>query len=568
MIFNSFKIKQKIFNPKIIDFIIILLIICGVIVINLRMIRDGLNGMTDMQWHIMWLQHFYKQLLEGIWYPRWLAGTNYGYGSPTFVFYPPFVYYLGSLFRKIGIDIQNTLIILYSLALFLSGFSCYLFCQNRYGKLPGIIGAFAYMTAPYVAYNLYWVSSLSVAFAIALIPLCWWLTDKALEFPKWKIGISIFWMLLALTHLPTLLLCGIVWVFYILFLLPNYSWKTILSIIFFAAIGLATSAFFLLPAILEQKYIDIASMKGVIGNIENGIFGLGLPFIPSRLDFQVSHILFHQSLVILLFGAINLIFLRSHQDIWRSSSFWLIFLLCLFLMMSSPSLPIWQASSILQKVQAPWRLFSIFSFGGAVLIASTTVVIDRLKLKFKFFLYLTLTIILMFNFSYSYKLSRKFPTFNNPGRANLAHLKSAKIALENPYSETLIDVGEYRPNINQSQPSPPPIIGQPKVSIIHGQADIEIKQWQSYHRIFEANITQQATIKIRTYYYPAWQLYVDNNPYSIKQDEDGMIAFDLEEGQYTIELKYQKTKSFIAGIAISLCSVIILIGYSYFKIIK
>ncbi len=127
------------FNSKIINFIVILLIICGVIVINLRMIRDGLNGMTDMQWHIMWLQHFYKQLLEGIWYPRWLAGTNYGYGSPTFVFYPPFVYYLGSLFRRIGIDIQNTLIILYSLALFLSGFSCYLFCQNRYGKLPGII---------------------------------------------------------------------------------------------------------------------------------------------------------------------------------------------------------------------------------------------------------------------------------------------------------------------------------------------------------------------------------------------------------------------------------------------
>ncbi|MDJ0636402.1 MAG: hypothetical protein QNJ34_24710 [Xenococcaceae cyanobacterium MO_188.B29] len=79
------------------EIIIVILLVLATIIINSRMIRDGLNGMTDMRWHITWLQHFSKQLAEGILYPRWLAGTNYGYGSPTFVFYPPLVYYLGSL---------------------------------------------------------------------------------------------------------------------------------------------------------------------------------------------------------------------------------------------------------------------------------------------------------------------------------------------------------------------------------------------------------------------------------------------------------------------------------------
>ncbi|MDJ0532506.1 MAG: hypothetical protein QNJ70_08415 [Xenococcaceae cyanobacterium MO_207.B15] len=533
-------------------------------IINLRMIRDGLNGMVDMRWHITWLQHFYKQFLEGIWYPRWLAGTNYGYGSPTFVFYPPLVYYLGSLLRLRDLGIENTLIILYSLALFLSGFNCYLFCQNRYGKIPGLLGAFAYMSAPYIAYNLYWVSSLSVAFAIAWIPLCWWLTDKSLAFPQWQIGITIFWLVLALTHLPTLLLCGIVWSFYILFLLTNYSWKKIVSIIFFAGIGLGTASFFLLPAILEQKYVDIASMKGVIGDIKNAIFGIGLPFIPSKLDFQVSHILFHQSLVILIFAAINFLFLRSQKNVWRSSIFWLLFSAALFLMMSSVSLPIWEASSILQKIQAPWRLFSVFSFGGAALLASTTVGIYRLRFRAKLLLSLIIIVVLVFNLSYGYKLSRKFPTFNNPGKANLQHLESSRIALEDPYSEKLLDVGEYRPAINPGQPSPPPIIGQAKISLISGQADIKIERWQSYQRDFNINVTQEATIKIRTYYYPAWHLYVNNQPYDIEQYEDGTIAFNLNPGNYNVNLRYQKTQAFIWGILISFFSLIVLIVSSLF----
>jgi hypothetical protein len=34
---------------------------------------------------LTWLRHFYAQRGEGIWYPRWIAGTNSGYRSPTFV---------------------------------------------------------------------------------------------------------------------------------------------------------------------------------------------------------------------------------------------------------------------------------------------------------------------------------------------------------------------------------------------------------------------------------------------------------------------------------------------------
>ena len=554
--------KQKQLLPSyLVEIIIVILLVLATVVINLRMIRDGLNGMIDMRWHITWLQHFSKQLAEGIWYPRWLAGTNYGYGSPTFVFYPPLVYYLGSLIKFSGLDIEDTLIILYSLSLFLAGLNFYIFGRHHWGVIASFIGALTYMTAPYLAYNLYWISSLSVAYAIAWIPLGWLLTDLALAKPKWKIALALFWALFALTHLPNLLLCGIVWLFYTLFFLFSYSWKNVFITIIFAGLGLGLASFFLIPAIVEQPLVNIASMQNVIGDITNGIFGVGLPFIPKKLDFQVSHIFAHQSLVILVLTAVVLIYSRRDKTTFSESKKWILFILALAMMMSSLSTPIWQASSILQKVQAPWRLFSLYAFGSAALCGVVVNQIIRLKLSIKIFLSLIIVVILLVNASYGYKLSRKFPTFRNPGKANLEHLELSRLALEEPFTDKLLDVGEYRPVIKQGITSADPILGQPKLTVIKGKAKIELYQWKSYQRNFKIVAEELSNIRVRTYYYPAWHLYVNSKPYPIDIFDNGTISFTVEPGNYSVQLVYQKTLAFTWGIIISILSSLIVFIY-------
>jgi hypothetical protein len=555
-------LKQKqLLPPYLVETIIVLLLVLATLVINLKMIRDGLNGMTDMRWHITWLQHFSQQLAEGIWYPRWLAGTNYGYGSPTFVFYPPLVYYLGALIKFSGLKIENTLITLYSLSIFLAGFNFYLFGRHRWGVIASFIGALAYMTAPYLAYNLSWVASLSVAYAIAWIPLGWWLTDLSLAKPKWKIAIAIFWAIFALTHLPNLLLCGIVWLFYTLFFLFSHSWKNVVTTILFAGLGLGLASFFLIPAIVEQPIVNIASMKNVIGDITNGIFGAGLPFIPKKLDFQVSHIFAHQSLVILVLSAIVFFYGRQDCKTASESKRWILFTLTLALMMSSLSVPIWQASTTLQKVQAPWRLFSLYSFGSAALCGLVVSKIIRLKLPLKIFLSLIIAAILLVNASYGYQLSRKFPTFRNPGKANLGHLEPSRLALEEPFTEQLIDVGEYRPLVKQGISSADPILGQPKLAVVEGKAKIELYQWKSYQRNFKVVAEKPSTIRVRTYYYPAWHLYVNSKSYPIEIFDDGTILFAVQPGHYSVQLVYQKTLAFTVGIIASMFSILIVFIY-------
>ncbi|OKH22034.1 hypothetical protein NIES593_13955 [Hydrococcus rivularis NIES-593] len=132
---------------------ILLLLALATAIVNWKMIRDGINGMADLKWHIPWLQHFSKQLAEGIWYPRWLAGTNYGYGSPTFVFYAPLVYYIGSLLKFSGFNTENTIIALFSLAIFLSGLNCYYYRRfEAIAKEPSTIRIQTYY---YPAWHLY-----------------------------------------------------------------------------------------------------------------------------------------------------------------------------------------------------------------------------------------------------------------------------------------------------------------------------------------------------------------------------------------------------------------------------
>ena len=152
----SLKFNKRIIFAYFIDTLIIFLLALMAIILNQRMIRNGIIfESNDIKYHITWLQYFSQQISEGIWYPRWLAGDNYGYGSPTFVFYPPLVFYLGSIFKLIGLDIEQTIIFLFTLAIFLLGFSFYFYGFRRWGKIASVVGALFYMTTPYITFNIY-----------------------------------------------------------------------------------------------------------------------------------------------------------------------------------------------------------------------------------------------------------------------------------------------------------------------------------------------------------------------------------------------------------------------------
>lgn len=553
--------KQKKLTSLYIDIILIGFLICTTIVLNLVMIRDGLNGMTDMKWHITWLQHFYQELTEGIWYPRWLAGTNYGYGSPTFVFYPPLVYYLGSLFKLIGLSTENTVILLFSLALFLSGFNFYLLGFKTWGRLPSFLGALFYMSTPYLAFDIYYRGGLASIFVQAWIPLLLLATQRSLAKIEFSITLAIVWGLIALTHTPSLLLCSIVWFLYIIFLLPKNNWKNIVNLLLVTVLGWGMASLYLIPAIVERSFVNISILKDVLGGYQEALIGTSLPLFP--LDFNnllnIPYIFVHQFLAIIIFAAISIFWIEKNNFFKSDIFLWLVIAIILSFLMSGLSKVIWESSPFLQMVQFPWRFMQFFSVIGAILCALVIKNITKTKLTIRLLILLFIFLFILANFRYGYKLSRQFITINYSGKGKTEHLNYIKTALNTPYQDNLIDVPEYRPLLDKFALYPPqPLVEQPKFSVLNGQAFIKLKKWHSYLREFSVEANTTSTIRIRTYYYPAWHLYINNNLSDLVMHKDGTIIFKIEPGTYKIKLVYQMTRAFFIGIILTIISFIIL----------
>ena len=543
---NSFDISpspsncQFSLSPYLLDAGIIILLVFVAVVLNWRMIRNGvIFGSTDLWIHLNWLQHFSKQIFEGIWYPRWLAGTNYGYGSPTFVFYPPLVYYVGSVLKIIGLNANQTIVFLYWLASFGSGLNFFIYGREVWGKIAALTGALAYMTAPYIAFDSYYRGALAETFSLAWIPLGLWLTNKAiLQQKRGIVGLTIFFAILALTHVPNLLIFTIIWLFYTLSFLFKQSWKSVVTTIASSLIGFGLVSFYLLPALLEQSLVSVNKMRQVSGGFKANLLLGGLDHMNSVADRFVEPLFLIQLLVIFVIVTVCIACFYGHNNSKISEVLTgIIFMMILGFMMTYPSVRIWDSSRILQMIQFPWRIMGFFSLGVAIICAIAISGISQIKLRKQVIVILTIIGIILGNGFGYYIVSKLLPGFNNPDdvtsiiiqnpelmprktKSMVELFDKVKKALYDPFTDKLIDVFEYRPLLKNGLSAPDPVIGEPQVSVVSGKAEIQIQQWGSYERKFNVTAEEVSDLRVRTYYYPAWHLYVDKKYYPLEISDD------------------------------------------------
>lgn len=571
--------------PYFFDAIAVVIFLLATMVINLQMIRYGLNGIGDVRWHITWIQHFSAQFQEGILYPRWLAGTNFGYGSPTFIFYPPFVYYVGSILKLVGFNTQQVMTLVFSLPIFLSGVNFYLYGRNKWGRLAGLVGAIFYQLSPYLIISIVRNGALSMAWAIAWIPLGLYLTDKSLINRRYTIGLAFFSTIVALTHTPSLLIFAIAWLIYLLLQLRKQPWQNVLITFIAVVLGLGMASIYLLPAIFEQKYININYQLGSKGGFIT--FNLAELLTDKNSWFAILR---KNMLAIIVLSLIYAWFNRKETKKLTTILGWVIFILIVVFMFTNLSEFIWLSSNTLQKIQRSTRISGLFFFGGAAIISLIVKLIIDLQWKIKPFLVVIILSIFAVNFQYDYTLSKQYPGLNQPTKGKVFIKEWMEIALFEPYSDKLVDVPEYRPLLpNESfnvevregyvansegiwVPQirggkaffPVPQLNEPKMSVLEGNANIEIKKWASHTREFNINVNEPSTLRIRTYYYPAWHLEMNNQSHDINILDDGTIGFNLTPGNYQGKLTYQLTPAFKLGL---LCSILSLIAtiLLYFK---
>lgn len=346
-----------------------------------------------------------KMLASGVFPVRWVPDLGYGYGYPIFNFYAPLAYYVGGIFMLLGFDALWATKMMMALGIILSGVFMYLLAREFFGKLGGLISGLFYIYAPYHAVDIYARGDVAEFWAYAFIPLVFLGIYKK-NIPLGAIGFAG----LILSHNLTAMMVTPFLIIAILlncYIAPKGKKLLIacrLSLIVF--LGLALSAFYWIPALLEMKYTNVMSQIGggadfrdhfvCIPQLWDSLWGFGgsVQGCIDGLSFKIGklHILASLAAIIL---TVFLNRIKSKHGIVIVLSF-LGFLLSIFFMLDV-SKSVWEAVPAMEFFQYPWRFLLLASFFSSLLAGSLVNIETYLKVKPYIAASLLLIFLLFFN---------------------------------------------------------------------------------------------------------------------------------------------------------------------------
>ena len=302
----------------------------------------------------VWVDQFAHELGKGALYPRWLAQSHAGLGSPVFYYYPPLAFYLASPFVWAGLSVYGAILAMFFVAYSASGASMYWWLKDRSSR-PAL-GAILYLAAPYHAFNFYFRGNMAEFLATAIIPVVMVGLAHIVDGKRsglWTASFGYAAMILA--HLPLALLSS-------LFLFGPYAVlqarRDVGMLTRQAAAlgaGVVLAAGYLVPALVLAPYRDTASLW-VLTTLRPSSWSI---WYPSFADFNAMR----DVLIIAGVLAIPLVVI-----LFRARSGWAAFgLLCIALAIGI--VPAFWSLPVLKSVQFPFRLMPIAEFAFATAVA-------------------------------------------------------------------------------------------------------------------------------------------------------------------------------------------------------
>src|SRR3954467_1937393 len=124
----------------------------------------------DLQFHISSWTEVAQQWRQGIMWPRWAAGANYGFGEPRFIFYPPLSWLLGG-FLALWFPVRALPAVFSLIAFFVAGCGMFALARKFVTERFAIAAAVVYALNPYHLITVYWDFRVAEMLASAIFPL-------------------------------------------------------------------------------------------------------------------------------------------------------------------------------------------------------------------------------------------------------------------------------------------------------------------------------------------------------------------------------------------------------------
>ena len=535
---------------------------------------------ADWHSHVVNSYNFKRCLLEGQWYPRWIDNEIQGYGLPKFNYYSPLLYYL---FMVIDFIARNPVIsfkLLHIIPFVLCSIFGYIYLRRHVSAVAAAIAVSFIVFSPPLHIFVYTCNFLTSALALPFVFIGLYGIDifdkeKNFDFKSFLIT-ALGYAGMVLSHLATGFMFTLLCIPYFLLNLAVYKTrKFVKCFILSILLGIGLSAFFLIPASLENNliYSEGFSLGGwdyrrnflftYLDRLPNEGFYWG---IFDHRYFEVSNALYGLAAFI---GAVLLLsnvdsVKKHYQEYKRIYNSILMFLIS-FLMMTPISMFAWVGIKQMKTLQFPWR-FTTFVLAFGVLVLAYTfdyiVKVSKEKISMSGFRLISFSITILFALLVYVNFIN---VFRWPWVATEQNVLRAAMAV-------LWDNTVFRPNLTHSlnwQRINTDTDFSPTIQSSNPLTDVTVMKWFSHERIFQVFSTVEHSIRLRTYYFPGWNAYIDQNPVNISMDpNDGAIVINIPPGKHEIKFRFESTPLRKTSTNISIVSFLIFIYFMFNNLIK
>lgn len=478
---------------------------------------------------------------------RWVPDMGYGFGFPLFNFYPPLPYLIGQGIRAVGFSFVDTAKLTFLLSFLVSGVTMYLLAKEFFGRFGGTVSSIFYIWAPYHSVDVFVRGAMNEAWALAWFPLILWTAYRLIKEKKkvlaWIIGLALSWFALLTSHnLMVLIFTPLFAVWCLIFVVKEKSLKSIPHLAISGILAFGLSAFFSLPAVLEQKYVQVETL--IVGYYEyiahfvsvgqllfSRFWGYGPSVwgLEDRMPFQIGHLHWILSLVLIALILYKYLKTRKINNVLIVVGFFLLTGWFSAFMAHSRSTPIWLIIPPMKFVQFPWRFLTITTFSFSFIAGSIVLFIKNQKVL-KVVAGLLVAGLLALNWNY-FKPEKMGPLTDKE--------KFSGAAWELQQTAGIFD---YLPKSAKENPREPQ---RALAEILSGKGEIKNPKAGTNWASFETEIdSEMSEVRIGIFYFPNWKIFVDGKEvgYLIPETEKwGRMHIEVPKGNHQVYLRLYNT---------------------------
>jgi len=503
----------------------------------------------DFEFHMFSWMDVLSQWKQGIIYPRWAAMADWGYGEPRFIFYPPASWTLGA---ALGAVLPWKMVpgTYCWVVLTLAGLAMYRLARQWLRPPDALFAAAFYAVNPYHLLIVYWRSAYAELLAGALIPLVLLyvvrLKERDFRPTLWlSLTLAAAW----LTNIPAALMihysaAGLA----LLVAASERSLRPLAKTALAMLLAAGLAAFYLVPAVYEQRWINISQVLSPGVRPQDNFLFTTLPDPDhNRFNLLVSLIALAEMGVL----AFAILFSRRErhrkrppdqkQNAWLLLSVWS--LAASFLMLSA-SHPLWEHLPKFRFVQLPFRWLLCLNAPLAVLLAMAT----NHGAKYRWLARGVACAMLL-------AVIVTAPRYTQlPWWDMAASIREISQAVSNGTGYEGTD--EYTPagadpyELNKSLP---------RVSNEDGTGvPVRTTEWGAKAKRFSIEATAPRSLTVRLLNYPAWNVTVNGKPVQTEtSDVTGLMVIPVVSGKNDVQIRFGRTLDQSAGAALSVISVIV-----------